>query len=150
MNQKLATSEKYSLTIKEAAEYFGIGVKRMRRLAEDHIGVFSVYNGNRYLIIRADFEQYLKKSPIMQKPKEEGDELKRVMLEDKSIFNTEEAILFYDLSRRKFKKLLEGDEELPFIALFRKRKIIIRSEFEEYMEKNPEIMEDLKNGKRIS
>ena len=150
MNQKLATSEKYSLTIKEAAEYFGIGVKRMRRLAEDHIGAFSVYNGNRYLIIRADFEQYLKKSPIMQKPKEEGDELKRVMLEDKSIFNTEEAILFYDLSRRKFKKLLEGDEELPFIAFFRKRKIIIRSEFEEYMEKHPEIMEDLKNGKRIS
>ena len=123
----------------------------MRRLAEDHLGTFSAYNGNRYLIIRADFEQYLKKSPIMQKPKEEGDELKRVMLEDKSIFNTEEAILFYDLSRRKFKKLLEGDEELPFIALFRKRKIIIRSEFEEYMEKNPEIMEDLKNGKaRIS
>lgn len=150
MNQKLATSEKYSLTIKEAADYFGIGIKRMRRLAEDHLGTFSAYNGNRYLIIRADFEQYLKKSPIMQKPKEEGDELKRVMLEDKSIFNTEEAILFYDLSRRKFKKLLEGDEELPFIALFRKRKIIIRSEFEEYMEKNPEIMEDLKNGKRIS
>ena len=150
MNQKLATSEKYSLTIKEAADYFGIGIKRMRRLAEDHLGTFSAYNGNRYLIIRADFEQYLKKSPIMQKPKEEGDELKRVMLEDKSIFNTEEAILFYDLSRRKFKKLLMGDEELPFIALFRKRKIIIRSEFEEYMKKNPEIMEDLKNGKRIS
>ena len=144
MNQKIPTSEKYSLTIKEAAEYFGIGVKRMRRLAEDHLGTFSAYNGNRYLIIRTDFEQYLKKSPMMQKPKEEGDDLKRVMLEDKSIFNTEEAILFYDLSRRKFKKLLEGDEELPFIALFRKRKIIIRSEFEEYMEKNPEIMEDLK------
>jgi excisionase family DNA binding protein len=148
--QKIPLNEKYSLTIKEAAEYFGIGIKRMRRLAEDHLGTFSAYNGNRYLIIRADFEQYLKKSPIMQKPKEEGDELKRVMLEDKSIFNTEEAILFYDLSRRKFKKLLEGDEELPFIALFRKRKIIIRSEFEEYMKKNPEIMEDLKNGKRIS
>ena len=112
MNQKLATSEKYSLTIKEAADYFGIGIKRLRRLAEDHLGTFSAYNGNRYLIIRADFEQYLKKSPIMQKPKEEGDELKRVMLEDKSIFNTEEAILFYDLSRRKFKKLLEGEEEV--------------------------------------
>ena len=150
MNQKLPISEKYSLTVREAADYFGIGTKKMRRLAEDHLGTFSAYNGNRYLISRADFEQYLKKSPIMQKPKEEGDELKRVMLEDKSIFNTEEAILFYDLSRRKFKKLLEGDEELPFIALFRKRKIIIRSEFEEYMEKNPEIMEDLKNGKRIS
>lgn len=28
--------EKYSLTIKEAASYFNIGVKKNRRLAEDH------------------------------------------------------------------------------------------------------------------
>ena len=74
MNQKLATSEKYSLTIKEAADYFGIGIKRMRRLAEDHLGTFSAYNGNRYLIIRAEFEAYLKKTPIM--PSTKGEELK--------------------------------------------------------------------------
>ena len=50
-----------------------------------------------------------------------------------------------------FKKLLEGEEELPFVAFFKKRKIIIRDEFEEYMEDHPEIMEDLKNGKaRVS
>ena len=67
------------------------------------------------------------------------------------IFNPEEAIVFYDLSRRKFKKLLEGEEELPFVAFFKKRKIIIRDEFEEYMEEHPEIMEDIKNGKaRVS
>ena len=151
MNQKLATSEKYSLTIKEAADYFGIGIKRMRRLAEDHLGTFSAYNGNRYLIIRAEFEAYLKKSPIMQNPQEEGEELKRAQLEDKSIFNPEEAIIFYDLSRRKFKKLLEGEDELPFVAFFKTRKIIIRDEFEEYMEEHPEIMEDIKNGKaRVS
>ena len=93
MNQKLATSEKYSLTIKEAADYFGIGIKRMRRLAEDHLGTFSAYNGNRYLIIRAEFEAYLKKTPIM--PGTKGEELKRAQLEDKSIFNPEEAIVFY-------------------------------------------------------
>ena len=29
-------SEKYTLTIKEAASYFNIGVKKMRRLAEEH------------------------------------------------------------------------------------------------------------------
>ena len=51
----------------------------------------------------------------------------------------------------RFKKLLEGEEELPFVAFFKTRKIIIRDEFEEYMEDHPEIMEDLKNGKaRIS
>ena len=36
-------SEKYTLLIKEAAEYFGIGIKRMRRLAENNDGDFSFY-----------------------------------------------------------------------------------------------------------
>ncbi len=117
--KKIPVGGKYSLSIKEAADYFSIGTKKMRRLAEDHLGTFSAYNGNRYLIIRAEFEAYLKKSPIMQKPQEEGEELKRAQLEDKSIFNPEEAIAFYDLSRRRFKKLLEGEEELPFVAYFK-------------------------------
>ena len=137
--KKIPVGGKYSLSIKEAADYFSIGTKKMRRLAEDHLGTFSAYNGNRYLIIRAEFEAYLKKTPIM--PGTKGEELKRAQLEDKSIFNPEEAIAFYDLSRRRFKKLLEGEEELPFVAYFKKRKIIIRDEFEEYME-------DLKNGKK--
>ena len=52
-------SEKYALTIKEAASYFNIGVKKMRRLAEEHTDSFSVYWGNRYLIIRTKFEEFL-------------------------------------------------------------------------------------------
>ena len=51
--------EKYLLTIKEAGEYFNIGVKKMRRLAEENLGVFSVYSGNRYLVIRTKFEEFL-------------------------------------------------------------------------------------------
>ena len=43
-------NEKYTLTIKEAASYFNIGVKKMRRLAEEHTSSFSIYSGNRYLI----------------------------------------------------------------------------------------------------
>ena len=35
--------EKYMLTIREASIYFNIGVKKIRRLAEDNIGVFSIY-----------------------------------------------------------------------------------------------------------
>ena len=147
--KRIPVGEKYSLSIKEAADYFSIGTKKMRRLAEDNLGDFAVYSGNRYLIIRAEFEAYLKKNPIM--PGTKGEELKRAQLEDKSIFNPEEAIAFYDLSRRRFKKLLEGEEELPFVAYFKKRKIIIRDEFEEYMEDHPEIMEEIKNGKaRVS
>lgn len=53
---KLPLNEKYTLSVKEAAEYFGIGVKKIRRLAEEHTGYFSVYSGNRYLIIREKFE----------------------------------------------------------------------------------------------
>lgn len=51
--------EKYTLTIKEAAEYFNIGIKKMRRLAEDNEGEFAIYVGNRYLVIRECFEQYI-------------------------------------------------------------------------------------------
>lgn len=55
-------SEKYMLTIKEASEYFSIGVKKMRRLAEDNLGRFAVYSGNRYLIIRTKFEKFIEES----------------------------------------------------------------------------------------
>ena len=52
-------NEKYTLTIKEASAYFNIGVKKMRRLAEEHTSSFSIYSGNRYLIIRTKFEEFL-------------------------------------------------------------------------------------------
>ena len=59
---KLPVSEKYTLSVVEAAQSFGIGVKKMRRLAEDNMGVFAVYCGNRYLVIRSKFEEYLQKT----------------------------------------------------------------------------------------
>lgn len=55
-NTLVPVSEKYTLTIKEAASYFNIGTKKMRRLAEDNRGRFAVFSGNRYLIIRPQFE----------------------------------------------------------------------------------------------
>ena len=59
----LPVSEKYMLTIKEAAAYFNIGVKKMRRIAEDNLGSIAVYCGNRYLIIRPRFEEFILNSP---------------------------------------------------------------------------------------
>ncbi len=53
---------KYTLTIKEAAAYFNVGEKKMRRLAEDNKSVFSVYSGNKYLIIRKKFEKFIDES----------------------------------------------------------------------------------------
>ena len=59
---KIPVSEKYSLSVREAADYFSIGVKKMRRLAEDNLGDFAVYSGNRYIIIRSKFEEYLQRT----------------------------------------------------------------------------------------
>ena len=61
-NHIIPVNEKYMLSINEAAQYFNIWVKKMRRLAEDNLGVFAVYSGNRYLIIRCKFEEFLQKT----------------------------------------------------------------------------------------
>lgn len=58
-NIAVRVSEKYMLTIREASVYFNIGVKKMRRLAEDNTGRFAVFSGNRYLIIRTKFEKFV-------------------------------------------------------------------------------------------
>lgn len=55
-------NEKYTLTIKEAAAYFNIGEKRMRRIAEENTDSFAVFSGNRYLIVRTKFEEFLLKT----------------------------------------------------------------------------------------
>lgn len=54
--------EKYLLTIKEAAIYFNIGQKKMRRIAEDYIGELAIFCGNRYLIKRKKFEDFIDKT----------------------------------------------------------------------------------------
>ena len=59
ISSTLPASEKYVLTIKEAAEYFNIGTKKMRRIAEDRLGDVAVYCGNRYLIVRPKFEELI-------------------------------------------------------------------------------------------
>ena len=61
-NTALPLGEKYALTIKEAAIYFNIGNKKLRRLAEENLGRFALESGNRFLIIRPKFEQFLDQS----------------------------------------------------------------------------------------
>ena len=55
----LPVGEKYMLTIKEAASYFNIGTKKMRRIAEDNLGNVAVFCGNRFLIVRPKFEEFI-------------------------------------------------------------------------------------------
>ena len=51
---------KYILTIQEAAEYFHIGEKKLRRLTEEKADAdFILENRNRVMIKRKLFEKYL-------------------------------------------------------------------------------------------
>lgn len=142
--KSMPVQEKYALTIREAAEYFNIGIKRMRQLAEENTDSFGLWSGNRFLIIRSRFEEYL-----LGCLTEKGvrRDLRKPKLEEKDLFTAEEAIEYYGLSRRKFTQLLNSDERLPFVALYRTRKLIIRSEYERYMDENPEIKEEIRNGR---
>ncbi len=59
-NNNIPISEKYSLTIKEASKYFGIGENKLRRLAaENNTANWVILNGNRILIKRKQFEKIL-------------------------------------------------------------------------------------------
>lgn len=61
--------------------------------------------------------------------------------------NQDEAAAFYNLSRRKFFRLLDTKEAAQFLAFYGQRKLIIRAEFEKYLRNNPQVKEALKNGK---
>ena len=73
--------------------------------------------------------------------------MKKPALAEKETLNPGEAAAFYNLSRRKFFRLLESSEKFPFLTFYKERKLIIRSEFEKYLELHPEMKEGLKNGR---
>lgn len=51
---------KYTLSIQEAAEYFRIGDKKLRKLIEEHSDAeFILWNGSRAQIKRRLFEKYV-------------------------------------------------------------------------------------------
>ena len=43
LTKQLPINERYMLTIKEAASYFNIGTKKLRRIAEDNLGTVAVF-----------------------------------------------------------------------------------------------------------
>ena len=65
--------------------------------------------------------------------------MSKPILEEKDILNPNEAIELFVLSRRKFYKLLKENRNLGFLAMYGSRKLIIRSEFQKYLDKHPEL-----------
>lgn len=60
MNETLMPGEKYNLTVKEAAAYFSIGEKKLRKIAEENSDTaFVLMNGSRMLIKRVAFEKFI-------------------------------------------------------------------------------------------
>ena len=58
--QEIPYWERYMLTIREAAEYFHIGEKKMRQIVEDYEGAdFIIMNANRAMIKRKSVERFL-------------------------------------------------------------------------------------------
>lgn len=58
--------EKYMLTLREAAEYFHIGEKKMRQIEDDILDAnFLLESGNRIMIKRKLFEEYLDKASVI-------------------------------------------------------------------------------------
>ena len=58
--------EKYMLTLREAAEYFHIGEKKMRQIVEENLDAnFLLESGNRIMIKRKLFEEYLDRASVI-------------------------------------------------------------------------------------
>lgn len=51
--------QRYSLTVTEAAEYFGIGEKKLREISSGDSCPFVLWVGNKRLIKRRALEKYL-------------------------------------------------------------------------------------------
>lgn len=65
--------------------------------------------------------------------------MKKQSADQKDVLNQEEAIVYFGLSRRKFYKLLKEGKNIPFMAMYGSRRLIIRTEFAKYLEKHPEL-----------
>lgn len=74
--------------------------------------------------------------------------MRKPVLAEKDFLNPEETIELFNLSRRKFYRLIKEEKKLNFIALYGSRRLVIRGEFEKYLEANTEVKEGLKNASR--
>ena len=73
--------------------------------------------------------------------------MRRPDLNEKEMFSLREAAEFYNLSYRKFYRMIETGNRFPFLAYYKQRRLIIRSDFEKYLEMHPDLKEGLKNGR---
>ena len=66
MERTLSIAEKSLLTLEEAAEYFNIGINKLRVMTNDENCPYVLWNGNKRLIKRKPLEEYLYKIDIKE------------------------------------------------------------------------------------
>lgn len=71
--------------------------------------------------------------------------MKKPLLEDKDFLTVIETAELFGLSRRRLFRLVE-EENLPFMAMYGTRKLVIKDEIIKYLA-NPGVKEELANGK---
>lgn len=69
--------------------------------------------------------------------------MERGSLEQRDFLNPTETIKCFGLKARTFYKFLEDGTSKSFLALYKSRKLIIRTQFEKYLEENPMVKEEL-------
>ena len=57
--EKVPVWEKANLSLEEAAAYLGIGINKLRDMTNDENCPFGLWNGNKRLIKRKQFERFL-------------------------------------------------------------------------------------------
>ena len=64
--EKTPTWQNFNLTAEEAADYFNIGINKLRQFANEHRDEeFLLWSGNRVLFKRRLFEEYIDKINII-------------------------------------------------------------------------------------
>ena len=75
--------------------------------------------------------------------------MKKPALDSKRLLNLSETITFYRLSYRKFHKMLKAIPQPPFITWYHTNRLIIRSEFEAYMQSHPDTFQWIKKDESL-
>jgi len=82
---------------------------------------------------------------LLPKAKKEEETMSRPSLADKDFLTVIETAEYFGLSRRKLFRLAK-EKNLPFMAMYGTRKLIIKDEFIKYLKKLG-VKEGLANGK---
>ena len=64
-NIEVSISQKYNLTLEEAAEYFNIGTNKLREITDENKSSMVIMVGTKRLIKRKKMEEYLDKITVL-------------------------------------------------------------------------------------